>query len=116
MKDYDGDASSTLLEDLNVSEQVLNVNDTSLISVGSRIIIDSEIMYVKSLTSTTLTVYRGYSRTIAAEHYNGATINVLSTADDAQIIPGDDFGFGEETLFFSDGGGTFSPTRKIDIP
>ena len=90
------------------------MNDTSGIAVNNRIIIDSEIMKVTKLTSTSITVKRAHSATIAAEHRKGSKLNVLSTADDALIAPGDDFGFNENLDFF-ESGADFSPTRKIDL-
>jgi len=114
MKDYDQDNAATTTEALDISEIVISVNDTSAIPSNSRIVIGSEIMKVVSKTSNTITVTRGYSGTIADVHIPGSTINVLSAADNALIVPGDDFGFSEETDFFSNPG-DFSPTRKIDL-
>jgi hypothetical protein len=113
-KDYDSDSSASLQEDINLSEQNLNLNDASAISSGDRIIIDSEIMYVKSKSGNMIIVKRGYDNTKSSEHSAGTEINILSSVDNSQIVPGDDFGFSEETTFFTDGS-TYSPTRKIDI-
>ena len=63
---------------------------------------------------TTISHIKPDNETIASEHLNGAKLNVLSTADDALIIPGDDFGFNESLDFF-ESGANFSPTRKVDI-
>ena len=71
-------------------------------------------MKITKKTSNQITVQRGYSRTIKAEHISGTAINVLSTADDVLIAPGDDFGFNETSSFFMDGG-DFSPTRQEDL-
>ena len=95
-------------------ETAINVNDTSAFSTGNRIIIDSEIMKITKKTSNTITVKRAFSSTVAAEHISGSKINVLSTADDVLIAPGDDFGFNETSSFFMDGG-DFSPTRQEDL-
>ena len=116
-KDYDNDQETTgakIAENLTTTETLVNVNDTSAFAVGSRIIIDSEIMKITKKTSNQITVQRGYSRTIKAEHISGTAINVLSTADDVLIAPGDDFGFNETSSFFMDGG-DFSPTRQEDL-
>jgi hypothetical protein len=114
MKDYDSDSSATLQENLNTLEQSVNVNNASTISNGDRIIIDNEIMYVKSKSENTIIVNRGYDNTSQSEHSQGAIINILSSYDNSQIVPGDDFGFSEETLFFNNSA-TYSPTRKIDV-
>jgi len=114
MKDYNNDNSASLTEDVDISETVLSVNDSSQISVGDRIIIDKEIMKVISKSNNNLVVQRAYSGSISEIHLPGSNIDILNSADDLLIIPGDDFGFSEETNFF-DTGGDFSPTRKIDI-
>ncbi len=116
-KDYDKDADTTgavISENLTKSETQITANTTASISVGDRIIIDSEIMKVDKKTSTTLSVRRAFSSTIAAEHITGAKISVLSTADDVLIAPGDDFGFNETSSFFQDGG-SFSVGRQTDV-
>ena len=113
-KDYDNDTGSLTTETIDLTETVIELNDTSGIAVDNRVIIDSEIMKVTKLTSTSVTVKRAHSATIAAEHRKGSKLNVLSTADDALVAPGDDFGFNESLDFF-ESGADFSPTRKIDI-
>ncbi len=116
-KDYDNDgdvSGAVTAEAVSVSETLIDVNDTSTFSVGDRIIIDSEIMRINKKTSNQITVKRAYSSTIAAEHIIGSKINLLSTADDVLIAPGDDFGFNETTSFFMDGG-DFAPARQEDI-
>jgi len=113
-KDYDNDTGAIITEDLTVSETKISVNDTSPLSTGDRIILNSEIMKITALTSNTITVKRAYSGTIAQTHNSGTQFNVLSTADDALIAPGDDFGFSESLDFF-DNGSDFSPTRNTDL-
>lgn len=113
-KDYDAGNEALLSENLNTTETHVDVNDTSSFSNGDRIIIDSEIMRITSVTSNSITVNRAYSSTIAEVHQSGAQINLLTTADDKLIIVGDDFGFSESTSFF-ESGADFSPTRKVDI-
>lgn len=113
-KDYDNDTGSLTTETIDLTETVIELNDTSGIAVNNRVIIDSEIMKVTKLTSTSVTVKRAHSASIAAEHRKGSKLSVLSTADDALVAPGDDFGFNENLDFF-ESGADFSPTRKIDI-
>ena len=113
-KDYDDDTGALTTESIDLTETVIELNDTSGIAVNNRVIIDSEIMKVTKLTSTSITVKRAHSATIATEHRKGSKLNVLSTADDALIAPGDDFGFNENLDFF-ESGADFSPTRKIDL-
>lgn len=114
LKDYDNDQGSVLTEDVSIGETLISVNDTSTLNVGNRIIIDSEIMKIVSLTSNSITVKRSFDGTTQQEHIVGTQLHVLSSADNALIAPGDDFGFSENISFFQDGG-DFSPTRKIDL-
>ena len=116
-KDYDKDADTTgatITENMNLTETAVSVNDTSAFSTGNRIIIDSEIMKITKKTSNSITVRRAFSSTIAAEHISGSKINVLSTADDVLIAPGDDFGFNETSSFFQDGG-DYAIARQQDV-
>jgi len=113
-KDYNNDNTTSLNEDLTTSETLVGLSSISSLEVGNRIIIDSEIMKIKSISGTNIIVTRGYNDTIPTSHLKGASIDVLSQADNVAIVPGDDFGFSEENYFFEDGG-DFSPTRKIDL-
>ena len=116
-KDYDKDADTTgatITENMNLTETAVSVNDTSAFSTGNRIISDSEIMKITKKTSNSITVRRAFSSTIAAEHISGSKINVLSTADDVLIAPGDDFGFNETSSFFQDGG-DYAIARQQDV-
>ena len=49
----------------------------------------------------------------ASSNISGSKINVLSTADDILIAPGDDFGFNETTSFFQDSA-DYSVARQTD--
>ena len=71
-------------------------------------------MKITKKTSNQITVKRAYDSTIAGEHTTGTKVNVLDSADNALIIPGDSFGFDESTDFF-ESGADFSPTRKLDL-
>ena len=67
-------SGTTLAEDLDASEEDVDVADGSKFIVGHIIVIDSEKMYVTAVNSNTLTVEREYQGTSAATHSNGATI------------------------------------------
>ena len=101
-QDYDNDATTSIAEDLSAEERYITVNDASSLSVYGRVVIDSEMMYIEKIDGNQLVVKRGYEGTVAAEHVNGATVNVLTAADDALIEVGDDFGFNETVSFFQD--------------
>jgi len=79
-----------------------------------RIIIDKEIMKIKQIVdANTITVNRGYQST-AATHIIGASIDVLTAADDLLVEPDDDFGFNGSLEVFQDAR-TYSPTQQKDI-
>ena len=114
-KDYTNDQTGDLTATINDSEPLIAVVDSSGFEVGNRIIIDSEIMYVEAIPSSTqLYVERGYDSTVKATHLKDAVINLLTTADDALIEPDDDFGFNESFTYLGDSK-AYSPTRQIDI-
>ena len=115
LKDYNNDETTTINEDLTTTETRVTVTDSSSLAVNSRIVVGSEIMKITQVVDAiTVIVKRGFDSSIATEHISGTTINLLTTADDAQIESGDDFGFNEFNEFFDDGF-TYSPTKKTDV-
>ena len=113
-ENYDGDEATVL--DGAISEKVtkFKVSATTDLAANQRIIIDTEIMKIRSISGQNVTVFRGHDNTIIAKHEHNAPIGILNTADDALIEFGDDFGFNETSSFFSDGK-EFSPSQGIDI-
>ena len=113
-ENYDGDEATVL--DGAISEKVtkFKVSATTDLAANQRIIIDTEIMKIRSISGQNVTVFRGHDNTIAATHEHNAPIGVLNAADDALIEFGDDFGFNETSSFFTDGK-KFSPSQGIDI-
>ena len=115
LKDYNDDQTTTITEDLTTTETRISVTSSGSLSVNDRIVIDSEIMRISQIVdSTTIIVKRGFDSSIPALHTSTSTINLLTTADDAAIVPGDDFGFNEFDSFFDDGK-SYSPTKQSDI-
>ena len=115
LKDYNDDQTTTITEDLTTTETRISVTTSASLSVNDRIVIDSEIMRISQIVdSTTIIVKRGFDSSIPALHTSTSTINLLTTADDAAIVPGDDFGFNEFDSFFDDGK-SYSPTKQSDI-
>ena len=115
LKDYNNDETTTITEDLTASETRISVTTSSLLSVNDRIVIDSEIMKISQIVdSTTIIVKRGFDSSLPAPHTATTFINLLTTADDAAIVEGDDFGFNEFGSFVDDGR-EWSPTKQSDI-
>ena len=113
-KNYDDDTATVV--DGAISEKVttFKVSATTDLAANQRIIIDTEIMFIRSISGQNITVYRAYDNTVAAKHEHKAAIGVLSAVDNASIEFGDDFGFDEMSSFFSDGK-DFSPSQGVDI-
>ena len=113
-QNYDDDTATVI--DGAISEKVttFKVSATTDLAANQRIIIDTEIMFIRSISGQNVTVYRAYDNTEAAIHEHNAAIGVLSATDNASIEFGDDFGFDEMTSFFSDGKSS-SPSQGIDI-
>ena len=113
-QDYNDDNTTELKENLTKTKTRMDVGATSALAVDMRIIIDKEIMKIKQIVdSNTITVNRGY-QTIAATHMEGASIDVLTAADDALVEPDDDFGFNGSVETFFDSK-SYSPTQQKDI-
>ena len=114
LKDYDDDNTTVLRTDLSKTKTRFDVTSTLALAVGMRIIIDKEIMKIKEIVdANTIVVYRGYE-SVAATHIENASIDVLTTADDALVEPDDDFGFNGIIEVFDDSK-SYSPTQQKDI-
>ena len=104
LQDYNDDNATVVDGAISTKVTKIKVSASTDLTVGGRIIIDGEIMYVEKINGQDVNVIRGYDNTAIAEHKHGATVNVLNAADDALIEFGDDFGFNETSSFFTDGG------------
>ena len=113
-KNYDDDTTTVI--DGAISEKVttFKVSATTDLAANQRIIIDTEIMFIRSISGQNVTVYRAYDNTIAAKHEHKAAIGVLSAVDNASIEFGDDVVVDEMTSFFAYGK-TSSPSQGIDV-
>ena len=115
LKDYNNDNTAVLDEPITKSKTKISVNDSTNFAVGDRIIIDTEIMKIKSKPDNgSLTVTRGWDKTTAASHLENTSIDILSNADDILVEPDDDFGFNGTLTDYTDSG-SYSPTRQTDI-
>ena len=113
-QNYDDDQATVVDGAISKDVTEFNVSASTDLSVNDRIIIDTEIMFIRSINGKKITVFRGYDETVAAKHEHNASIGVLNTVDDAQVEFGDDFGFNETVSFFTDGK-KYSPSQGIDI-
>ena len=92
-KDYNGSVVTTLAQNVNLVETVLDVADGSKVTAQTYIYVGQEEMYVESVTGNKITVRRAQDNTTPQNHVLGAAVNSITAADDALIEFGDDFGF-----------------------
>ena len=115
LKDYDADATATLIDPISKGKTRLNVSSSSSLKVGDRIIIDSEIMKIKTVPdAVTIVVHRAYDGSSSVAHLENTVINLLNTADDVLVEPDDDFGFNGMIDDFTDSR-TYSEPQQTDI-
>lgn len=92
-KNYSGNIITNLATDISDNLSVIDVNDATNIPIKSYITINDETLYVTKKEGNTLYVDRGAYKTNNVEHVGGSPIALITTADNALIIAGDDFGF-----------------------
>ena len=96
LKDYTDDVLTTISEDIDASQEIINVADGTAITVNKFIDVEGEEMKVTKITGNKLNVKRGQDSTISKSHVRGTGIKGIdySPREDSNIIElGDDFGF-----------------------
>ena len=96
LKDYTNDVVTTISEDIDASQETINVADGTAITVNKFIDVEGEEMKVTKITGNKLNVERGQDSTIAKAHVRGSGIKGIdySPREDSNLIElGDDFGF-----------------------
>jgi hypothetical protein len=93
IQNYTGVILTNLSKDIAIADTIINVNDSSTITVDTYIDIDGEELYVKSVNGTAITVERGKDGTKIATHLTGAAVKPITASDNALIPTDDDFGF-----------------------
>jgi hypothetical protein len=93
IKNYTGTVTTSLVNDIGLSETEITVADASSIPENTYIVIDNEEMYVDSKSGNLLTVIRGSDQTVASNHVSGADVKKITSEDNQLIEVGDDFGF-----------------------
>ena len=98
IKSYTGDPVTTLASDITKTTKTINVEDASGLTEKTYIDIGDEEIYIDSIVGNKLTVLRGRDGTTIAEHLRGDPVYTITTADNALIQQGDDFGFSGSIL------------------
>jgi len=75
-------SDTTTAEALETSETDVDVTSATNLSAGQVILVESEQIYIYSISSTTLTVERGVNGTTAASHDTGKTIYIYQYPSD----------------------------------
>ena len=92
-KNYTGDVIANLAEDVLAGATIIPVDDPAGLAANTFIDINSETMYIESITGNKLNVKRASYNTTAIEHVRGSDVKGITSTDNALIEAGDDFGF-----------------------
>jgi len=93
IKNYTGDAATTLAEDITKAKTAFNVADASGLTEKTYVDLNGEEIFITKITGNRLNVKRGQDGTTITDHLIGEEIFVINAADTALIEVGDDFGF-----------------------
>jgi len=93
IKNYTGTVVATLIKDISTEDTLIEVNNSSSISIGTYLDIEGEEVYVKLISGNIITVQRGMDSTTITSHLSGAQIKSITSSDNELIEDGDDFGF-----------------------
>lgn len=103
IKDYNQDDTARTNEAFDTVKTEFDVNSAVPFRKGDYIQIDEEKMLISSITGNRLKVKRGQYTSTIKPHDINVPINIINVQDTAQVIEGDDFGFGETYTEYSDG-------------
>jgi len=92
-KNYTGNVTTLLSEDVSTDVVDIHVNNSTNIPIKSYVTLDEETLYVISKTNNSLKVRRGEYNTNISAHVLGTPVKKITTTDNNSIVAGDDFGF-----------------------
>ena len=98
IQNYDGTVLTNLAADITKTQTVFEVEDGSTITASSGstsvyIDVGGEELYVKAVDGNKITVKRGQDGTTKLAHIRGTSVKSITSADNALVEEGDDFGF-----------------------
>ena len=98
IQNYDGTVLTNLSSDITKTQTTFEVEDGSTITASSGstsvyIDVGGEELYVKAVDGNKLTVKRGQDGTTKLAHIRGTSVKSITSADNALVEEGDDFGF-----------------------
>ena len=103
IQNYDGTVLTNLASDITKTQTTFEVEDGSTITASSGstsvyIDVGGEELYVKAVDGNKLTVKRGQDKTTKVPHVRGTDVKSITSADNALVEEGDDFGFSGTTI------------------
>ena len=98
IQNYDGTVLTNLASDITKTQTTFEVEDGSTITASSGstsvyIDVGGEELYVKAVDGNKITVKRGQDGTTKLAHIRGTSVKSITSADNALVEEGDDFGF-----------------------
>jgi hypothetical protein len=98
IKNYTGIVLTNISKDITTDTVLLEVNDSSSISINTYLDLEGEELFVTAKSGNILTVERGKDNTTITSHLAGAEVKSITSADNELIETGDDFGFSGSTF------------------
>jgi len=93
IQNYTGIVLTNLSKDITTTDVLIEVNNAASINSNTYLDLEGEEIYVKSISGNVLTVERGKDNTLITSHLAGAEIKSITSADNALVESGDNFGF-----------------------
>ena len=98
IQNYDGTVLTNLAQDITATQTTFEVEDGASVTASSGstsvyIDVGGEELYVKAVDGNKLTVKRGQDKTTKVPHVRGTDVKSITSADNALVEDGDDFGF-----------------------
>jgi hypothetical protein len=98
IQNYDGTVLTNLAQDITATQTTFEVEDGASVTASSGstsvyIDVGGEELYVKAVDGNKLTVKRGQDKTTKVPHVRGTDVKSITSADNALVEEGDDFGF-----------------------
>ena len=103
IKDYNQDSIAKTNEAFDTIKTEFDVNSAVPFRKGDYVQIDEEKMLIREINGNRLKVKRGVYTSTIKPHDINVPVNIINVQDTAQVIEGDDFGFGETYTEYSDG-------------
>ena len=93
IKNYTGNAATTLAEDITKAKTAFNVADASGLTANTYVDLNGEEIFITKITGNRINVKRGQDGTNITDHLTGEEIFIIDAQDSSLIEIGDDFGF-----------------------